>query len=161
MIQKGFTLVELMVVIGILSVITLVISQPLANVIKYQRESQLNDNMRDNLQFVMNRMEKELKTSTDVTIDTTITPNKLIFTDQFGVSTGYSHSLNNDEILRTSSGNTTKLTENTVFKVTKLVFNERLYSLVDSKGLVTVSIEATSLNNKDKVSMQISVYPVN
>ena len=80
--KKGFTLVELMVVVGILSIIMLTISQPVASVIKYQRESQTSDNMRDNLQFVINKMEKELKTSSGVSIS----GSELRFTDQNDVN---------------------------------------------------------------------------
>ncbi|MGA1048846.1 MAG: PulJ/GspJ family protein [Minisyncoccia bacterium] len=164
MLKKGFTLVELMVVIGIMSIITLVISQPLANVIKYQRESQINDNMRDNLQFVMNKMEKELKTSKNVTIAAGI----LKFINQDGTPKGYY--LDGDEIklniydtkdvLITGDIN---ITENTVFTVDALNFNitNPPAGSTLTKGLVTVQIDASALNTTDKVSMQISVYPVN
>ena len=141
MVKKGFTLVELMVVVGILSIITLVVSQPLANVIKYQRESQKNDNMRDNLQFVMNKMEKELKTSSNVTIDTTSTPHKLRFTDQSNSPAGYYLSAGG-EIKRISSSPTDKkLTENTVFKVDELHFSKT------SPAGSASSISAISDNN--------------
>lgn len=168
MVKKGFTLVELMVVVGIMSIITLVISQPLANVIKYQRESQINDNMRDNLQFVMNRMEKELKTSKNVTIDNN---GILKFTSQDGTLKGYY--LDGDKIkLNIYDTNNVDfvtvnidITENTVFQVAALNFNitnPPAGSTPGTNGLVTVSIDATSLNNNtDTVSMQISVYPVN
>ena len=81
MTKKGFTLVELMVVVGVLSIIMLTISQPVASVIKYQRESQITDNMRDNLQFVINKMEKELKTSSNVYVNDA---GELKFKDQEG-----------------------------------------------------------------------------
>lgn len=148
--KKGFTLVELMVVVGILSIIMLTISQPLASIIKYQRESQIPDNMRDNLQFVINKMEKELKTSSGVTI----LPGGagLTFTDQNGGPVTYSLNTNN-EVVRNSS---TKLTENTIFRVMNLRFWKNT-----TTNLTTMSIKAESLDNKDSVTMQISVLPLN
>ncbi|MEX0598515.1 MAG: prepilin-type N-terminal cleavage/methylation domain-containing protein [Candidatus Paceibacterota bacterium] len=147
--KKGFTLVELMVVVGILSIIMLVISQPLVSVIKYQRESQTADNMRDNIQFVMNKMEKELKTSSNVT---KVTNDKITFTDQNGDDDpNVEYRLDTNEIKR----NNQKLTDSSIFKVTKLNFNK------NANGLVTISISAQSLDSKDNVTMQTSVLPLN
>ena len=151
MFKKGFTLVELMVVVSILSIIMLVLSQPLATVIKYQRESQITDNMRDNLQFVINKMEKELKTSSGVSLDTTT--GVLSFTDQSGALVQYSRDVSSNEIRRNTSE---KLTDVSVFKVTGLNF-----SINTATNLVTTSISAQSLDNKDSVTMQFSVLPLN
>jgi prepilin-type N-terminal cleavage/methylation domain-containing protein len=154
MTRKGFTLVELMVVVGVLSIMMLVISQPLASVIKYQRESQTSDNMRDNLQFVINKMEKELKTSSDVSEN----GSTLEFLDQNGSRVELSrtpnvkYSLNEtNEIMR----NGQKLTDASIFKVTGLNFN------INDNELVTIIITAQSLDNKDTVTMQTSVLPLN
>jgi prepilin-type N-terminal cleavage/methylation domain-containing protein len=148
MTRKGFTLVELMVVVGVLSIMMLVISQPLASVIKYQRESQTSDNMRDNLQFVINKMEKELKTSSEVNVASSGTG--LTFKDQNGGDVNYS--IVDNEI---RSNGSTKLTDKNIFTVTGLNFNE------NGNGLVTIIITAQSLDNKDTVTMQTSVLPLN
>lgn len=145
--KKGFSIVELIVVVAILSTIVLIISQPVASIIKYQRESQTADNMRDNLQFIINKMEKELKTSSNVSIN----GSTLSFTDQNGGPVTYS--LNNNEIVRNTS---TKLTENTIFKVVNLRFWKN-----NTTNLTTMSIRAQSIDNKDTVTMQISVLPLN
>jgi len=148
--KKGFTSVELMVVVGILSIIMLTISQPVASVIKYQRESQTSDNMRDNLQFVINKMEKELKTSSNVYVNDA---GELKFKDQEGGFVTYK--LEGNTIKR----NNVDFTDNTIFNVEKLNF------IVTDKPnlskLVTVSIDAKSLDNKDSVTMQTSINPVN
>lgn len=149
--KKGFTLVELMVVVGILSIIILTISQPVAGIIKYQRESQIPDNMRDNLQFVINKMEKELKTSSNVYVNDA---GELKFKDQNGGFVTYSL---NDQIIKRN--NTENLTDSSIFIVDKLNF------IVTDKPnlskLVTVSIDAKSLDDKDSVTMQTSINPVN
>jgi prepilin-type N-terminal cleavage/methylation domain-containing protein len=166
MTKKGFSLVELMVVVGILSIIMLVISQPVASVIKYQRESQMDNNMRDNLQFVINKMEKELKTSSGVTVISGGLG--LTFTDQNAGKVAYC--LSGQEIRRitipdldiTPGDNCTnipptspKLTENNLFKVNNLRFVQ------NSINLITMSITAESSNGEDTVTMQMSVLPLN
>jgi prepilin-type N-terminal cleavage/methylation domain-containing protein len=153
MTRKGFTLVELMVVVGILSIIMLVISQPVASVIKYQRESQTTDSLRDNLQFVINKMEKELKTSSNVYVNDA---GELKFKDQNGGFVTYSFDRTNNVMKR--NGNA--FTDASIFKVERLNF-----IVTDKKDnlakLVTVSIDAKSLDEKDSVSIQTSVLPVN
>ena len=106
--KKGFTLVELMVVVGILSIIMLVISQPVASVIKYQRESQTSDNMRDNLQFVINKMEKELKTASIVYV---VDSSNLKFINQDGALIIYKFDQTTKKILR----NGADLTDNNLY----------------------------------------------
>jgi len=165
--KKGFSLVELMVVVGILSIIMLIISQPVAGIIKYQRESQTVDNMRDNLQFVINKMEKELKTSSGVTAISGGAG--LTFKDQNGGQVSYC--LSNQDIIRIAISNTDttpedncgnipavpdRLTENTIFKVVNLRFWGN-----NTTNLTTMSIRAQSLDNKDTVTMQMSVLPLN
>ena len=151
--KKGFSLVELMVVVGILSIIMLVISQPVASIIKYQRESQITDNMRDNLQFVINKIEKELKTSSNVYVNDA---GELKFKDQEGGFVTYSF----DSVNKVMKRNGSNFTDKDVFKVDGLNFIVTDKKINLSK-LVTVSIDAKSLDNKDSVTMQISITPVN
>lgn len=150
MTKKGFTLVELMVVVGILSIIMLVISQPVASIIKYQRESQTTDNLRDNLQFVINKMEKELKTSSNVKLENN--NNELTFKDQNDENIKYY--LKDSEIKKNTDDN--KLTDISILTVTGLNF-----SINDTTKLVTISISAKSRDDKDSVDMQFSVLPLN
>lgn len=151
MTKKGFTIMELIVVIGILSIIVLVVSQPLVSVIKYQRESQITDNMRDNLQFVINKMEKELKTASDVLPNPASGVDSINFKDQADANVSYS--LSGDVIIKNG---TQQLTDKTVFKVTSLKFWNN-----STTKLVTIVIEAESLDGQDKTTMQTSVYPLN
>jgi len=157
MTKKGFTLVELIVVSGILSIIMLSISQPIVSIIKYQRESQITDSLKDNIQFVINKMEKELKTSSNVYVNDA---GELNFKNQQGVFIKYK--LEEDKIKRKQNDEPYKdFTDSNVFKVNKSKF------IVSDKEnlskLITIYIEAESLNlsNPDIVSMQTSVLPVN
>jgi prepilin-type N-terminal cleavage/methylation domain-containing protein len=148
MVKRGFTVMELIVVVGIFSIIMLIIAQPVANVIKYQRESQIKDNMRDNLQFIINKMEKELKTSFN--ISDVNGGNSITFTDQNEGEVSYTISEN--EIKR--NGNS--FTDSSIFKVINLKFWKN-----PTTKLVTVMIECESLDGKDKTTMQFSVFPLN
>jgi len=148
--KKGFSIVELIVVVAILSIIVLIISQPVASIIKYQRESQTADNMRDNLQFIINKIEKELKTSSNVYVDAN---GVLKFKDQQGSPVTYSFA---DEVIKRNDKN---FTDKTVFKIKKLNF------IVTDKPnlskLVTISIDTESLYGRDSLTMQTSINPVN
>lgn len=151
MFKKGFTLIELIVVVGILSIIMLIVSQPVASIIKYQRESQTTDNMRDNLQFIINIIEKELKTSSDVKVLNNNTT--LEFKDQDGVSIKYSF----DTAAKTIKKNEVSFIDKNLFKVN----NFRVWYNPTTNKLVTILIDTESKDLKDKVSMQTSVYPLN
>ena len=148
MTKKGFTLVELIVIIGILSIIMLIVTRPISTVIKYQKEAQISDNMRDNLQFVINKMEKELKTSSGVSSAAGV--ETLSFTNQNNQAVSYS--LASNEIVR----NGVKLTDSSIFTVTNLKFWQNT-----TTKLVTVRIIAQSLDGKDQTSIQTSVLPLN
>lgn len=148
MAKKGFTVMELIVVVGIFSIIMLIITQPVANVIKYQRESQIKDNMRDNLQFIINKMEKELKTSFN--ISDVNGGNSITFTNQNEGEVSYTISEN--EIKR--NGNS--FTDSSIFKVINLKFWKN-----PTTKLVTVMIEGESLDGEDRTTMQFSVFPLN
>jgi prepilin-type N-terminal cleavage/methylation domain-containing protein len=150
--KKGFTLTELTVVIGILSIIVLVVAQPITNIIKYQRESQQSDNVRDNVQFILNVMDKELRTSSNLSIDRV--SGALTFTDQSGVSISYKKEGN---IIKKSDA---AYTDASVFIVENLDFY--LQGVGGGPGtIVTVFITAKSVDGKDMVTMQSTTMPRN
>jgi prepilin-type N-terminal cleavage/methylation domain-containing protein len=144
--KKGFTLIELTVVIGILAILMLAITPVLTNVLRYQAESRKSDNLRDNIQFILNVMDKELRTASAVT---KLSNSSLKFQDQDGVIVTYSvtYSEVGGVLKRTVSGSTVDLSSKDVFIVNSLVFDT-------NESLVTVIITAKSLDNKDTVTMQ-------
>jgi prepilin-type N-terminal cleavage/methylation domain-containing protein len=155
--KKGFTLTELTVVIGILSIIVLVVAQPITNIIKYQRESQQSDNVRDNVQFILNVMDKELRTSSDLSFDVS---GALTFTDQSRVSISYKKE---GDIIKKSSAD---YTDSSVFIVEELNFfiqaGDGGSVNNNSPGtIVTVVITAKSTDGKDTVTMQSTTMPRN
>lgn len=165
--KKGFTLTELTVVIGILSIIVLVVAQPITNIIKYQRDSQQSDNVRDNLQFILNVMDKELRTSSNLSINAS---GALSFKDQSGANVIYAKA---DNIIN-KSGN--PYTDSNVFTVENLSFfisagdgvsvykNDLGFRLLDKNSpgtIVTTVITAKSVDGKDTVTMQSTTMPRN
>ena len=162
--KKGFTIAELTVVIGILSIIILLVAQPITNIIKYQRESQQSDNVRDNLQFILNVIDKELRTSSDLRIDAST--GTLTFIDQEGAGVVYKKDGN---IIRKSVDNGVfyiAYTDSSVFTVEDLSFFIKAGDggsvNNNSPGtIVTVVITAKSVDDKDIVTMQSTTMPRN
>jgi len=155
--RKGFTLTELTVVIGILSIIVLVVAQPITNIIKYQRDSQQSDNVRDNVQFILNVIDKELRTSSNLSINAS---GAITFTDQSGANVVYAKAGN---IIKKSSAD---YTDASVFTVEDLSFFIKAGDggpvNNNSPGtIVTVVITAKSTDGKDTVTMQSTTMPRN
>jgi prepilin-type N-terminal cleavage/methylation domain-containing protein len=155
--KKGFTLTELTVVIGILSIIVLVVAQPITNIIKYQRDSQQSDNVRDNVQFILNVMDKELRASSNLSINAS---GALTFTDQSGLNVVYTKAGN----IINKSGNA--YTDSSVFTVEDIRFFIKAGdgSSVNNNSpgtIVTVVITAKSVDGRDTVTMQSTTMPRN
>jgi prepilin-type N-terminal cleavage/methylation domain-containing protein len=157
--KKGFTLTELTVVIGILSIIILIVTQPVTNIIKYQRDSQQSDNVRDNVQFILNIIDKELRTSSDIS---SATPSELTFKDQDGIDVTYSLSAAN--IIKKNDGQPTEqdYSDPSIFTVDNITFSINDGGVPNSPGtIVTVVITATSVDGTDTVTMQSTTMPRN
>jgi prepilin-type N-terminal cleavage/methylation domain-containing protein len=154
--RKAFTLVELIVVIGILSIIVLTVSQPITNIIKYEKDSQQSDNVRDNVQFILNIIDKELRTSSNLSIDAT--SGSLTFTDQEGATVVY---VKDGNIIKKSG---TDYTDSSIFIVEDLSFSINYGNGVDGTSpgtIVTTIIKAQSVDDKDTVIMQSTTMPRN
>lgn len=148
--KQGFTLVELTIVIGILSIILLAISSPFVNILQYQRNSQQNDNVRDNMQFVLNVLDKELRTSSNPAINS----GQLEVIDQEGVSVTYGLS---GGVLQK---NGEAITDPTIFNLTNVQFN------INNTGspivpVITVILTASPIGGGDTITMQGTTMPRN
>ena len=78
--MKGFTLVELLVASTIFLIIVLAITSPLSELLQYQRASQNKNSLRDNLQFMVNVMDKEFRTARNPVVNEE--QNNLTFVNQ-------------------------------------------------------------------------------
>lgn len=155
--KKGFTLTELTVVIGILSIIILIVSQPLTNILKYQRDSQQSDNVRDNVQFILNIIDKELRTSSNISSPSS---SELIFTDQEGESVKYS--LSGGILQKNVSSVLQDYSDPSIFIVDNITFRINNGGVANSPGtIVTIVITAKSVDGKDTVIMQSTTMPRN
>lgn len=86
--QSGFTLVELLVVVFVLSLLLLALMRPLSDTLRYQTESRNNTNLNDNIQIVLNVMDKEFRTASSPQV--TNAGKTFSFTDQENQAVTYS-----------------------------------------------------------------------
>lgn len=154
--KEGFTLIEMTVVVGILSIILLVISGAFGGVLRYQRISKQSDNVRDNMQFVLNVIDKELRTSSELSVNTTT--NTLSLKDQFGDNITYS--LQGNTLRKTTATTTSDITDPNVFLVDTVRFN------INNRDnptfpLVTIILVGKSLDGTETVTMQSTTMPRN
>lgn len=154
--KKGFTLIEMTVVIGILSIILLVISGAFVGVLRYQRISKQSDNVRDNMQFVLNVIDKELRTASELSVNTTT--NTLSLKDQFNDSITYS--LQGNTLQKTTSTTTSNITDPNVFLVDTVRFNLNNRDN-PTFPLVTIILVGKSLDGTETVTMQSTTMPRN
>lgn len=149
--KQGFTLVELTIVVGILSIILLAISAPFVNILQYQRNSQQNDNVRDNMQFILNVLDKELRTSSN---PSSTGPGQLQVTNQDGVLVTYTLS---GGVLQK---NGVAITDPTIFTLTNVQFS------INTNGsptvpVITVILTAIPVSGGESITMQGTTMPRN
>lgn len=82
--QEGFTLIELILVIGILTIAIGVSSDIILTLIKSYNKSQINNQVEQNADFVLNRLQRDL-TANAISIVEPVSADKLTFTDKNGV----------------------------------------------------------------------------
>lgn len=81
--QKGFTLIELVVVISIISVTMGLATDMILSLTRAYVKTQINNELEQNSNFVFQKLEKELRTSTG-TITVNGTKTQIDFTDVLG-----------------------------------------------------------------------------
>lgn len=154
MIKKGFTLVELIVAGFITSLIVLAATGPFVSLIQYQRESKNIDDLNDNIQVILNVLDKELRTASNVSYD----GSTLSFQNQESQSVSYA--LSGDILRKTVDSNTINLTETSVFSVNEFVVDLKPSSVI-APLMITVTINAISLDGENDVLVQSTTVPRN
>ena len=89
---QGFTLIELILVIGILTISIGVSSDIVLTLIKSYSKAQTNNEVEQNADFVMNRIQRDL--FANATSIVSVSSNKLTFTDKNGATYSYKVSSN-------------------------------------------------------------------
>ena len=141
--QKGFTLVELLIYIGIFSILILVLFQLLSLIFDVQLESQSSSSVTQDSRFIINRLSYDLGQAEVVTVPDFLA--SASSTLQFSKNnTAYTYSLQNGKITLTNSGQGTideLNSHNTT--VSNLIFT-RLSDSESENSTVTMSFTLTS-----------------
>jgi Tfp pilus assembly protein PilV len=145
--MKGFTLVELLVASVVFITIVLAVTSPLTSLLKYQRASQSSNHLRDNLQFIVNVMDKEFRTSRNPNINP-VGPNSLAITNQEGQVITYS--FNEDDGF---TRNGVLLADDEIMTIRTVRFILRGGSGADPERL-TVIIGAQTTDGSDTTAIQ-------
>jgi prepilin-type N-terminal cleavage/methylation domain-containing protein len=129
---RGYTLLELIVAVGIFSLVMLAVSSAYLNLIRIDRETRATSDILNNLSFAMDSIAREIRTGQDYDCNTaqagyqncTATPGtSFSFTDSNGRSVTYSVTSSN-QLVQTISGSTSELTDPRI-SIDSLVFYVR------------------------------------
>lgn len=86
--QKGFSLIEMLVVIFIFAILGVVLTQSLGLSIRGTQKSESIDLVKENLEYTANTMERLLRNAIDIN-DTSTNSNLLVYTDEYGEETRF------------------------------------------------------------------------
>lgn len=140
---KGFTLVELLIYIGIFSILILVLFQLLSSIFDLQLESQSSTSVTQDSRFIINRFSYDLGQADTVTVPAFLA--SASSTLQFSKnSTTYTYSLQNGNIILANSslGSLDELNSHNT-TVSNLTFT-RLSDSESENSTVTMSFTLTS-----------------
>ena len=151
MIKKGFTLVELIVAGFITTLVVLAATGPFVGLIQYQREAKNIDNLNDNIQVILNVIDKEVRTASNVSYD----GSTFSFTNQ--ESQDISYSLANGVLQKTIDGVSNNITDTSVFRVNSFYVDVS----VGTPTRVTVAIDAVSADEENDILVQSTTIPRN
>ncbi len=87
--KKGFTLVEVMVSGALLALLSISMTGPFIGAVRFQRDIRSVDEMVDNIQMILNVLDKELRTSSNPEIVTINGTQRLQFMNQEDILVQY------------------------------------------------------------------------
>lgn len=147
--MKGFTLIEVLLATALLTLIMGAAMIPFVNLQVFQQQSQITSDMEQNLQYLLNIMDKEIRTGENPSDPGT----KLKFTNQNGDTVTYEFTDKGDsspnDFEKTVGGATVDYGSTDEFEISEVEFNvqeqvDDSVGNIQSLGRVTVSITAES-----------------
>ncbi len=160
---RGFTLIELIVALGIFSIVMLMVSVSYFSLIYASNEVRTSTDAMDNIASSINNMVQDIRTGS---CSTTVCPGSSVNSITFTGSSGclFTYSLVNGAIQKktTPSGvcttsSTESVTDTDSVKINSLIFNKRLYSAVNPTSnttarqlLAVILVKGSALSVKAK-----------
>lgn len=145
LVKKGFSLIEILVVIGLFALIGIVTSQAVLTTLKGSRVIDSEANIRQNVDYAMNIIERNLRNSKEITeCPNTTDPTKIDYVDPSGQDQSIFYVSSGDDRYVAVTSNDNRLTSNQV-RVTN-------FSIICSPAIgnasaeVNVTITATDPN---------------
>lgn len=96
--RRGFSLLELLVVIGVFAMLAVVSTQIVAQSLRGTRKSEASIEVRENVDYLFAVMERSLRSAKSVDCDNS-TNKKIVFTDENGVSSNFTCRNSDNSIL--------------------------------------------------------------
>lgn len=107
--ERGFTLIELLIVVSLIIITVGVSSDIVASLVRSYNKTQITNEIEQNANFVLAKMEKELKKASQVD---GVSSNQITFTvEEGGSPTQVTYNIASGYITRTVGSNTLRLTD--------------------------------------------------
>lgn len=145
--RRGYTLLELIVSVGIFSVIMLIVTSAYLNLVHLDRKARATSDVMTNLSFVVESMSREIRTGTNYRCNTNGTNctnggTSFRFSDSRSPSRTITYTLTNSQVFVTVDGATSALTDPRV-TVSTLTFYVRGVGTLVGDGTAYASPQVT------------------
>lgn len=159
--SHGFTLVEVMISGFILALLVTVATGPFIDALRFQRGNLAVDEMTDNIQSILNSLDKEIRTGSNPRLDESGVNDALEFTNQFDETVRYVQT--GESLTKTVGGASTVYGQTQSF-----IFEQVSFEVTEADATtppkVTVAIRGrvTSNNsNNETITLQSTTIPRN
>ncbi len=160
--SKGFTLVEVMISGFILALLVSVATGPFIDALQFQRGNIAVDEMTDNIQSILNGLDKELRTASGPIITTVSGSPALSFTNQFGESVVYYQ--DDDDLVKTVDAILTRYSATGSFRFEQVSFDVQEASLTSPPRVTVVVrgvVTTAGPSDNSTVTLQSTTVPRN
>lgn len=148
--SEGFSLIEILIVLAVFTVLAILVTQVIFRSIRGSKKSESLSHVRDNLDYALNSMEKNLRNAKEIT---NCTASTITYTDVFG-NTGKTYACMNLGIDGNIASSSARLTSTDV-KITSCSFTCS-YSVAGRPDYIDLVITATDAKASGVESAQVT-----